>query len=274
MDALSDDWTMMETTKNFLVTKGVDFAVQILAAIAFYIVGRWVIWGVRGVARRAMEHRNLDATLSKYVDQTIGVVMTILLIVAVLGVLGVQTNSLAGLLAAAGVAIGVAWSGLLANIAAGVFMVSLRPFRTGDSVQIGGVLGEVQLIGLFGTTLLTPDGTKVIVGNARALGDNIHNLSGGPHRRVDARAQLPWACDTNVFYDALRARLASEPQILKSPAPVVETLEHNAAGPLAAVRPYCLPSDYGDVFFLTNRIVAEEILKAGLVAPNPGGGVK
>jgi small conductance mechanosensitive channel len=260
---------MMETAKTFLVTRGVDFIVQVLAAIVLYIVGRWVIWGARNFVRRALEHRHLDPTLTKYVDQTLGVVLTILLVVASLGVLGVQTNSLAGLLAAAGVAIGVAWSGLLSNIAAGVFMVSLRPFKKGDTVQIGGVVGDVELLGLFGTSLLTPDGTRVMVGNAKALGDNIHNLSGGPYRRIDARAQLPWACDTNALYETLRKRLAQEPKVLSFPPLLVETFDNTAAGPVAAIRPHCAPADYGEVLFLTNRIVAEEIAKAGLLPPTP-----
>jgi len=260
---------MMETARNFLVTRGVDFLVQVLAAIALYAIGRWVIRGLRGVVRRALDHRRLDPTLAKYIDQTLGVVLTILLVIAALGVLGVQTNTLAGLLAAAGVAVGVAWSGLLSNIAAGVFMVSLRPFKKGDTVQIGGVLGDVELIGFFGTSLLTPDGIKVFVGNARALGDNIHNFTGGPHRRIEARAQLPWACDPSAFYETLRKRLAQEPKVLTFPVPVVETLDNNAAGPVAVIRPCCVPSDYGEVFFTTNRIVAEEIAKAGFVAPAP-----
>ena len=260
---------MMETAKNFLVTKGVDFLVQVLAAIALYIVGRWVIRGVRGVVRRALDHRHLDPTLAKYIDQTLGVLLTILLVIAALGVVGVQTNTLAGLLAAAGVAIGVAWSGLLSNIAAGLFMVALRPFKKGDTVQIGGIVGDVELIGFFGTSLLAPDGTKVMVGNAKALADNIHNLSAVPHRRIDARAQLPWGCDANVFYENVRKRLAQEPKVLALPAPIVETFDNNAAGPVAVIRPFCVPADYGEVFFLTNRIVAEEIAKAGFGAPNP-----
>jgi small conductance mechanosensitive channel len=262
---------MMETAKNFLVTKGVDFLVQVLAAIALYVVGRWVIRAVRGVVRRALEHRNLDPTLAKYIDQTLGVLLTILLVIAALGVVGVQTNTLAGLLAAAGVAIGVAWSGLLSNIAAGLFMVALRPFKKGDTVQIGGVIGDVELIGFFGTSLLTPDGTKVMVGNAKALADNIHNLSAVPHRRIDARAQLPWGCDVGAFHEIVRRRLAQEPKVLAQPAPIVETLENNAAGPVAVIRPFCVPADYGEVLFLTNRIVAEEIAKAGFAPPNPGG---
>ena len=260
---------MMETAKNFLVTRGVDFLVQLLAAVALYVVGRWVIRLARGMVRRALEHRQLDPTLAKYIDQTLGVVFTILLVIAALGVMGVQTNTLAGLLAAAGVAVGVAWSGLLSNIAAGLFMVSLRPFKKGDTVQIGGILGDVELIGFFGTSLLAPDGTKVIVGNAKALADNIHNFSGVPHRRVEARAQLPWACDPGAFYEAIRKRLAQEPKVLADPPPLVETLDNNAAGPVAVIRPYCVPADYGEVFFFTNRIVAEEIAKRGLQPPSP-----
>lgn len=265
---------MMETAKNFLVTKGVDFLAQVLAAVALYIVGRWVIRAVRGVVRRALEHRQLDPTLAKYIDQTLGVLLTILLVIAALGVVGVQTNTLAGLLAATGVAVGVAWSGLLSNIAAGLFMVALRPFKKGDTVQIGGILGDVELIGFFGTSLLAPDGTKVMVGNARALADNIHNLSAVPHRRIDARAQLPWGCDPGAFYEMVRKRLVQEPKILTLPAPIVETFENNAAGPVAVIRPFCVPADYGEVFFLTNRIVAEEIAKAGFAPPNPGGFLK
>ena len=261
--------SMMETAKDFLLTRGFDFLVQLLAAIALYVVGRWVIRGGRAFVRRALEHRHLDPTLAKYLDQTLGVILTILLVVAALGVAGVQTSTLAGLLAAAGVAVGVAWSGLLSNIAAGLFMVSLRPFKKGDTVQIGGVLGDVELVGFYGTSLLAPDGTRVMVGNAKALADNIHNLSGGSHRRIDARAQLPWACDPGAFYDTVRKRLAKEPKVLTFPAPIVETFDNNAVGPVAVIRPYCVPKDYGEVLFLTNRIVAEEIAKAGFLPPNP-----
>ena len=91
---------------------------------------------------------------------------------------------------------------------------------------------------------------------------------------MEARAQLPWACETSALYDALRIRLGQEPKILKTPAPVVETIEHNVAGPVAVIRLYCAPVDYGDVFFLTQQMVGEEIRKAGIVAPNPAPSLK
>lgn len=265
---------MIDKFIDFMVPRGLELLVQALSALLLFIVGRWVIWAVRGASRRALAHRRLDVTLARYIDQSLGVLLTLLLIVAALGVLGVQTNSIAGLLAAAGLAIGVAWSGLLSNIAAGIFMVILRPFKKDDTVQIGGVLGTVEEIGLFVTKLLAPDGSRVIVGNTRAFSENIQNLSAGPYRRYEARVQLPWAFDPNPFYGGLRSRLVLEPKVLKDPAAVVETVEHNAAGPVATVRSFCDPADYLEVMFLTQRILGEEIRKAGIPAPNPLPGIK
>ena len=265
---------MLLSAQTFLVTRGLDFVVSIVAAIAVYLLGRWAIRGIRSLVRSGLERERFDPTLAKYLDQTTGVVLTIVLVVLVLGVLGVQTSSLAGILAAAGVAVGVAWAGLLSNIAAGFFIVSLRPFKRGDAVQIAGVIGEVEQIGLFGTQLLAPDGTKAIIGNAKVLGEIVHNFSTGPHRRIDARVQLPWASDPGPFYAALRDRLASEEKVLKTPPPIVETIEHTGAGPVATVRPFCHPADYGEVLFLTNRIIAEEIQRARLAAPTVTPGVK
>ena len=265
---------MLETARNFLVTRGVDFGLSVLAAIALYVLGRWAIRGIRAIARRMLERENFDPTLARYLDQTIGVVLTVLLVVLMLGAVGVQTSSLAGILAAAGVAVGVAWAGLLANIAAGFFIVALRPFKRGDSVLIATVAGEVDRIGLFGTVLNAADGTRIIIGNAKILGDVVHNLSSGPYRRVDARAQLPWASNPAALYDAVRTRLEAEERILKSPAPVIGTIDHNGAGPVAAIRPFCLPADYGDVLLLTNQIIAEEIQRAGLREPATSAGIR
>jgi len=265
---------MIQTIKDLLIPRGLELLVHVLSAILVYMVGRWVIWGMRKAARRAIQHRNFDPTVARYIDQSVGVVLTVVLVLVALGVLGVQTASLAGLLAAAGVAIGVAWSGLLSNLVAGVFMVVFRPFKKGDNVQIGGVYGTVEELGLFGTTLTAFDGTKVVVGNTKAFSDNIHNLSAVPHRRVEARAQLPWGCDTGAFYAAVRARLSAETKVLREPAMVIETIEHNAAGPVATVRPYCAPSDYADVLFLTHRIIGEEVRKAGIEAPSALLGIK
>ena len=258
----------MQRITDFLVTRGLDFALQLIAAITIFVVGRWAIAGVRIFVGKALEHRKLDVTLALYIDTALGVLLTLLLTIASLGALGIETTSLAGILAAAGVAVGVAWSGLLSNLAAGVFMVIFRPFKKGDTVQIGGVLGEVDKIGIFGTTLIAPDGTRAIVGNTRAFSDNIHNLSDVPHRRIEAHVQLPWGCDPRAFHQSVLKRLAADSRVLTSPLPRVETIEHTALGPVATVRPCCTPSDYAEVLFAANQIVAEEIRNAGFKAPS------
>ena len=115
--------------------------------------------------------------------------LDIILVVAILGFFGVQTTTFAAVLAAAGIAIGMAWSGLLANFAAGVFLVIFRPFKTGDFVSAGGVTGTIHEIGLFVTTIDAPDNVRNIVGNNKIFGDNIQNYSTNPYRRVELVAQ-------------------------------------------------------------------------------------
>src|SRR5579883_1538356 len=126
---------------------------KILGAVVVWIVGRWVIHLIEGMLARVLSKRQLDPTLARYTVSAGGGLLTVLLAIAVLSVLGVETASFAALLAAAGVAIGMAWSGLLANFAAGVFLVTLRPFRVGDAITAGGITGTVREIGLLGTTL-------------------------------------------------------------------------------------------------------------------------
>ena len=117
---------------------------KIVGGIALWIVGRIIISAIRGVVRRASEKRHLDPTLQRYLDSVLGLLLQFLLFIALLGVFGVETASFAGILAAAGVAIGMAWSGLLSNFAAGVFMIVLRPFKVGDMITVCGVTGDVS----------------------------------------------------------------------------------------------------------------------------------
>src|SRR5205814_8653486 len=133
---------------------------------------------------------HVDATVLRYVGSAVSATLNIVLVVAILGYFGVETTTFAALLAAAGVAIGMAWSGLLANFAAGSFLIVLRPFKVGDFITAGGGTGTVKEIGLFTTTLNTPDNVLTIVGNNKIFSDNIQNFSANSYRRVDLKAQL------------------------------------------------------------------------------------
>ncbi len=196
-------------------------------------------------------------------------VLNVVLVVALLGYFGVETTSFAALLAAGGVAIGVAWSGLLANFAAGAFLVFLRPFKVGDFVTAGGVTGTVDTIGLFGTTINTPDNVLAIVGNNKIFSDTIHNFSANPYRRVDLTATISSAVDHHHAMRILKDRLATIPNVLATPAPDVDVLQFTPAGPVLCVRPYCRNEHYWQVYFDTNRMIREAFGEAGFPAPMP-----
>jgi small conductance mechanosensitive channel len=248
-----------------------DFAVlvglRILGAIALWIVGRMLIRFVVGLLGRGLVRQRIDPTLGRYIGSTVAVVLNIVLVIAILNVFGVETTTFAALLAAAGVAIGVAWSGLLGNFAAGVFLVILRPFKVGDFVTVGGVTGTVEEVGLFVTALDTPDNVRTYVGNNKILADSIQNFSTNAHRRVDLVAQLNHSVDPAAAIRLLKERVSRIPNVLATPAPDVEVLQFNLAGPVLAVRPYCNNAHYWPVYFATNRVIRETFGEAGYPVP-------
>jgi small conductance mechanosensitive channel len=256
------------TTVNTLVSTYVlPLAWKLAGAIVLWIVGGWVISWIRNAAGRVMKARHLDPTLIGYVLVSITVALKIVLAIAILSLFGVETTSFAAIIAAAGVAIGMAWSGLLANFAAGVFLVILRPFRVGDMINAGGVTGVVQDIGLFATTVHTADNLKIVVGNNKLFGDNIVNYSANEFRGVDLRAQLAHVVNPADAIARLRPRIAAIPNVLAEPAPVVEIFEYNAAGTLLVVRPFCHNDHYWQVYFDTNRVIGEVFGEAGYPVP-------
>jgi small conductance mechanosensitive channel len=254
-------------TKRLAVTYAIPIAGKIVGALVLWFIGRMVINAVRRVVVGKLEKRKVDATLVRYVDSAGGVVFTILLLIAMLSIFGVETTSFAGVIAAIGVAIGLAWSGLLSNFAAGIFMIVLRPFKVGDVVSAAGVTGVVRAIGLFATTLDTGDNIRTFVGNGKIFGDTIQNFTSNPHRRVDLKAQIARGVDPSDAVARLRQRVAKIPNVLKDPAPVVEILELNGAGLVLAVRPSCHNDHYWDVYFATNQAIVEELSTAGYPVP-------
>jgi small conductance mechanosensitive channel len=203
----------------------------------------------------------------RYVGSFVSVALNVALVVALLGYFGVETTTFAALVAAAGVAIGMAWSGLLGHFASGVFVVVLRPFKVGDFVTAGGVTGTVREIGLFGTTIVTPDNVVTLVGNGKVLGDTIENFSANPWRRVDLRVQAHHGADPLDVRRLLTERLAKIANVLDDPPPECEILETTLAGPVFAVRAYTHTDHYWQVYFDATRSVAQAFTEAGFPAP-------
>jgi small conductance mechanosensitive channel len=242
---------------------------KVIGAVALWILGGWLIGLISKVLSGAMARQKVEATLVRYSVSTAQVVLRVVLVIAILSIFGIETTSFAALLAAAGIAIGAAWGGLLANFAAGVFLVLFHPFKVGDFITAGGVTGTVREIGLFSTTIDQPDNVRTTVGNNRIFGDNIANYQANPHRRVDLTAQLAHGVDPLGARRILAARLAEIPNVLAAPAPEVEILEFNSMGTKLVVRPYCANAHYWQVYFDTNRAILLASEEAGWPIPAP-----
>jgi small conductance mechanosensitive channel len=240
---------------------------KVVGALVLWLVGRWLIGVATRLIGTAMRGQKLEETLIHWLMASVGVALNITLVVAILGFFGVETTTLAALIAGAGVAIGAAWAGLLANFAAGVFLVILRPFKVGDFIQAGGVVGTVLEIGLFATTINSPDNVVSFVGNNKIFSDNIQNFSANAVRRVDRTAQLNGSVDANAAIALLKERLQTIPNVAVSPAPEVEILDFNLVGPVLAVRPYTHTDHYWQVYFDTNRMIRDAFGEAGYPAP-------
>lgn len=258
------DLTLLtQNTTTLLVGVGL----KIVGAFLIYLVGRWLINLAIDLVRKALNQQKIDPTLIRYLSSFVAVAANIALVVAILGYFGVETTTFAALVAAIGIAIGAAWGGLLANFAAGVFLVILRPYKVGDFVSAGGIIGTVHEVGLFVTTIDTPDNVQTYIGNNKIFSDNIQNFSVNPYRRVDLVAQLNGSVNHQDAIRILKEKLVQIPNVLTKPAPDVEILEFNLNGPVLAVRPYCNNTHYWQVYFDTNRLIRESFGEAGFPAP-------
>ena len=258
----------IQSIQSFLSTTASELAIKVVASIAFWIIGRWLISRVIGIIQAGMSRSNVDPTLTKYLGSIVAIALNIALVLGILGYFGIQTTSFAAMLAGAGVAIGAAWSGLLGNFAAGAFMLVLRPFKVGDFVSIGGVVGTVRELGLFGTAILTPENVLTIVGNGKIFGDTIQNFSAMPVRRVDRIAQLANGVDPLDAIARFKAAVAQIPNVSKDMPPEVNLIDFKLEGPQIAIRPYTHTNHYWQVYFDTNEAIVKVCQEAGWPVPS------
>ena len=261
MDVLHTIWA-------FLATQGIDFGIKVIGAIAAWIIGRWLI----SLASRFMEHiieraGRIDVTVAKYLATIVSGFLTLVLILALLSIFGIQTTSFVALLAGLGLAIGTAWGGLLAHFAAGVFLQVLRPFKVGDFVTAATVTGTVREIGLFVSKIVTPDNVETIIGNNAIFSGLIQNYSSLPYRRVECTAKIANGVDPRDAIARLQPAIAAIPNVTTTPAPDVEILQFTPEGPLLAVRPYTHTDHYWQVWFDTNRTIVDVFTAAGYPVP-------
>jgi small conductance mechanosensitive channel len=263
--AAEESVEMIETVQRL----GVEYGMKLLAAIAILIIGGWIAKQLKKLIIKLMQKSKVDATLISFVASLAYVVMQVFVVVAALEKLNVKTTSFVAILGAAGLAVGLALQGSLANFAAGILMIIFKPFKVGELVEAGGVLGTVREIGIFTTIVDTLDNKKTIVPNAKLTADNITNYSANDTRRVDLEAGISYGDDIDKARAAIEAALAEVSGILENPAPDIFVSEMADSSVNFKVRPWCRPDDYWTVYFGVTEALKKRFDSEGISIPFP-----
>ncbi len=256
-------------TVQELVAMGVAWGLRVAGALVLLIVGRLVAGALRAAARRAMERRDVDPTLVPFLSAIVYYVALAVVVIAVLGLFGIETTSLVAVLGAAGLAVGLALQGTLSNFAAGVMLLVFRPFKLGDFVEVGGSMGAVKEIGIFTTTLATPDNKKVIVPNSAVFGGTITNYSAYDTRRNDMVVGISYDDDIARAIQVVEGLLAADDRVLDEPEAVVAVGDLGASSVDLIVRPWCKGEDYWGLRADLTRKMKESLEAAGCSIPFP-----
>lgn len=245
------------------------FGFKLLAALAVFIIGRWLARHLAKVVERLMTKSKVDQTLVVFIGHLTYVALLTFVILAALGQLGIQTTSFIAVLGAAGLAVGLALQGSLSNFAAGVLMIIFRPFKVGDFIEGAGTAGTVEELKIFTTQLKTPDNKLIIIPNSKLSSDNIVNVSAKPTRRVDMVFAIGYTDSIDRAREVITDVLAQDSRILKEPAPLVAVLELADSSVNFAVRPWVKAADYWDVYFDITENMKKRFDREGISIPFP-----
>lgn len=224
------------------------YGIRIIAALVILIVGRWAARMVKGMTGRVMKTRKVDQTIASFVEHLSYIAVITFVVIAAMAQLGIQTTSFIAVIGAAGLAIGLALQGSLANFAAGFLMILFKPFRAGDFIEGAGTAGVVEKIEVFTTTLNTGDNKVIIIPNAKLMGDNIINYSSKLTRRVDVDFTVGAGNEINKVRTCLQAVVKKDSRILPSPEVIIPLKEIRDGSMVFQVRAWVKSTDYADVY--------------------------
>jgi small conductance mechanosensitive channel len=247
----------------------VTYGVKILLAFAVYIIGKWVARGISGLLEKGMKARNVDATIVSFTKNIVYYAMFTMVIIAALGQLGVQTASFVAIIGAAGLAIGFALQGSLANFAAGVLLILFRPFKLGDFVEAGGAAGVVKEVSIFSTILTTGDNKTVTISNSAVMGGNITNFSTQPERRVDFTVGVSYGADLDLVRKELTAIAKSDDRVIVDKGVTIGLAELADSSVNFAFRIWTKTENYWPLFFDTNEKIKKRFDEVGIEIPFP-----
>jgi small conductance mechanosensitive channel len=259
----------MEEYAQTLIDLLLNYAPKVVMAIVILLVGLFIIKIIIKSSVKIMEKRGVDITLQKFLGNLGGWVLKILLIIAVISQLGIETTSFAAILAAAGLAVGLALQGSLANFAGGVLIMIFKPFKIGDLIEAQGEIGVVKEIEIFTTKLTGLSNKEIIIPNGSLSNGNVINYTTEGTRRVDLVIGVSYDADIKKTKEVLTKVLTSHPKVLKTPAPGVTVLELADSSVNFAVRPWCDTADYWDVYFDVTENAKLALDEAGIEIPYP-----
>ena len=260
----------VEAVINTMVDVGTEYGMSVIGAVVILILGWWFAnWAKRAVTKALDKIKSIDNTLTPFLSSIVKYIILAFVLVAVLNQFGVQTTSIIAVLGTAGLAIGLALQGTLQNVAAGVMLLILRPFKAGDFIDAGGQSGTVVEIGLFTTELKTPDGIFKWVPNSSIFGASITNFSRNPTRRIDFVASISYGDDLPKAMEVLKGMLDADARILKDPAPEVMTWAMAASSVDINMRAWVNVGDYWPTLFDLRKTVKVGLEDAGFTIPFP-----
>ena len=252
----------------------IEFSLKLLAALVIYIVGAWIIGRIKKALQRVFIKRGTEMTLATFITSLVSITLTVLLIVITIGTLGINTTSLAALLAAGGMAIGMALSGTVSNFAGGIMILAFKPFKVGDFINAQGYSGTVQSVSIVNTKVLTTDNRLVVIPNGALSNGNIDNYTAMPLRRLDLEVHVEYGTDAGKCIELLNRIIREEPRILDSTTPgaqdpFVALFSMNDSNITFVTRSWLKPEDYWSVKFDLNKKIYEMLPENGIYFAYP-----
>lgn len=266
---MDDLITQVEQLQDAWLPLMLQYGSQLLLALVTLLVGWWIVARITRATLGLMEKRNVDRTLHGFVGNLLGIGLKVLLLISVAGMVGVQTTSFIAVLGAAGLAIGLALQGSLANFAGGVLILFLRPFKAGEYIEAQGVAGTVDTISIFHTVLKTPDNKTVIVPNGSLSNGNIINYSRQPTRRVDINIGIDYGDDVKQARSLLLALAQADSRVLKDPEPAVWLVSLGDKSVNLSLRMWARTEDFWGVFWDIQEQAKESFDANGITIPFP-----
>ncbi|PSK94616.1 mechanosensitive ion channel family protein [Taibaiella chishuiensis] len=247
----------------------IAYAPKLVGAILVYLIGSWLIGKINALFRRVLTGRNFDASLQKFLLSLVRVMLTLLLFLAIAGMIGVDITGFAALLAGAGLAIGAALNGSLGNLAGGVMIMVFKPFKVNDMIEAQGMVGIVQEIGIFNTVVLSPENKTIILPNGALSTGVITNYTTHGNLRVDLSIAVALDVDIDKARRVAIGAMRAHPKVLQTPAPEVSVLKVADGMTTLAIRPYTLQADYWDVYFGVQELVKKAFDAHSIAGPIP-----